>query len=186
MKHPLACIFAIVGWYLLYPPATYQGNPDSYTSLSKWVIDGSYGSAADCDEAHLSDVNALQGLDQNSADFLQTQAGRCTAADDPRLAEVIREKQSYWGQPGACFSLLGNAPPLRGCRNSRCAADRGLREQAEGDEFQPRWRIMRSKPTIRSYSTSPLASVDAQSGAAANCSKNLMHGGHRRESIRSS
>jgi hypothetical protein len=87
MKHEFVCILAIVGWYLLYPPVTYKVDPDSYTSLSKWVIDGSYGSAADCDEAHRSDVNALQGLAQNSRDFLQTQVGRCIAADDPRLAK---------------------------------------------------------------------------------------------------
>ena len=59
----------------------------TYTALSQWIIDGSYGSAADCDEAHHSDLNALQGLTQNSRDFLQTQAGRCVAADDTRLAK---------------------------------------------------------------------------------------------------
>lgn len=87
MKHALACILAITGWYLLYPPAMYKGNADSYTALSQWIIDGSYGSAADCDEAHHNDLNALQGLARNSRDFLQTQAGRCVAADDPRLAK---------------------------------------------------------------------------------------------------
>ena len=85
MKPSLACILAIAGWYLLYPPATHKGNPDSYTALSQWNIDGSYGTAADCHEAHHSDLNALQGLEQSSRDFLQTQAGRCVAADDPRL-----------------------------------------------------------------------------------------------------
>jgi hypothetical protein len=35
MKHVFACIIAIVGWYLLYPPATHKGDPDSYMSLSK-------------------------------------------------------------------------------------------------------------------------------------------------------
>jgi len=87
MKHAFACTLAIAGWYLLYPPATHKGNPDSYTPLSHWNIDGAYGSAADCHEAHLDDLNALQGLDRNSRDFLQTQAGRCVMADDPRLTE---------------------------------------------------------------------------------------------------
>jgi hypothetical protein len=87
MNRPFACILVIAGWYLLYPPATQKGSLDSYTSLSKWVIDGSYSSAADCDEAHRSVVNALQGLEQNSRDFLQTQVGRCIASDDPRLAK---------------------------------------------------------------------------------------------------
>ena len=83
MKHPIACIFTIAGWYLLYPPATHIGSPDSYTSLTQWKIDGSYGTARDCDEAYHDDMNALQGLTQNSRDFLQTQAARCVASDDP-------------------------------------------------------------------------------------------------------
>jgi hypothetical protein len=29
----LACILAIAGWYLFYPPAIHKDNPDSYTSL---------------------------------------------------------------------------------------------------------------------------------------------------------
>jgi hypothetical protein len=81
------CILAIAGWYLLYPPATHKGNPESYTTLSQWNIDDSYGTLADCHDAHHSDLNALQGLEQSSPDFLQTQAGRCLAADDPRLAK---------------------------------------------------------------------------------------------------
>jgi hypothetical protein len=87
MRHTFVCILAIASWYLLYPPATHTRDPDSYTALSQWNIDGSYGSAADCHEAHHSDLSALQGLEQNSRDFLQTQAGRCIAADDPRLAK---------------------------------------------------------------------------------------------------
>jgi hypothetical protein len=66
MKRALARIFAIAGWYRLYPAATHKGNPDSYTALSQWNIDGSYGTAADCHEAHYGDLNALQGLEQNS------------------------------------------------------------------------------------------------------------------------
>jgi hypothetical protein len=61
MKHKLACIIAIAGWYLLYPPAAQKGSPDSYAALSRWHIDDSYGSATDCREAHQSDLNALQG-----------------------------------------------------------------------------------------------------------------------------
>jgi hypothetical protein len=61
--------------------------PDSYTALSQYNNDGSYGTAADCHEAHSSDLNALQGLDQDSRDFLQTQDGRFISADDPRLAK---------------------------------------------------------------------------------------------------
>ena len=90
MKCAVACILAIAGWYLLYPPPSYQGGPDSPAGLSKWVIDGSFGGAADCDAAHQDDLNTIPGLDEHSQDhkgFLQTLAGRCIASDDPRLAE---------------------------------------------------------------------------------------------------
>jgi hypothetical protein len=86
MNRALACTIAIAGWYSLYPPATHKSNPDSYTALSQWNIDGPYGTLSDCREANQSDLNALQALGQNSRDFLQTQAGRYIAADDPRLA----------------------------------------------------------------------------------------------------
>jgi hypothetical protein len=87
MKCALACIFAIAGWYLLYPPATQQSAPDSQVSLSKWEIDGPYGTAADCDAAYRDDLNSMVGLRQNSNDFLQTLAGRCVAFDDHCLAK---------------------------------------------------------------------------------------------------
>jgi len=87
MKRPLACVLAIAGWYLLYPPATHKGNPDSYTELSQWNVDGSFDTAAHCNDAYDNDLKALQGLEQNSRDFLQTQAGRCIASDDPRLGK---------------------------------------------------------------------------------------------------
>jgi hypothetical protein len=87
MKRALACVLAIAGWYLLYPPASLKNDPDSPASLSKWEIDGSYSTAADCDAAYRDDLNSMVGLRQNSNDFLQTQAGRCIASDDPRLAK---------------------------------------------------------------------------------------------------
>jgi hypothetical protein len=93
MKHSLVCVFAIAWWYLLYPSARHKGGPDFQSSLSSWVIAGSYGAAADCDAAHRDDLNAILGLAENSHDaedgreaFLQTQAGRCIASDDPRVA----------------------------------------------------------------------------------------------------
>ena len=94
MKRALACVLAIAGWYLLYPPARQNGGPDSEAYPSSWVIDGSYGSAADCEAAHSDDLNGMLGLAKDSHDgedgreaFLQTQAGRCIASDDPRLAK---------------------------------------------------------------------------------------------------
>jgi hypothetical protein len=87
MKPAVTYVIAIAGWYLLYPPATQRCGPDSRMSLSTWVIDGAYGSAADCDAAYRDDLNSVTGLNPNSSDFLQTQAGRCVRFDDPRLTK---------------------------------------------------------------------------------------------------
>jgi hypothetical protein len=81
----LACVIAIAGWYLVYPPAVEQSDSDPQASLSKWEIDGSYGSAADCSAAYQSDVDSMLALKHSSPDFLQTQAGRCIVSDDLRF-----------------------------------------------------------------------------------------------------
>jgi hypothetical protein len=93
MKRSLACIIAIAGWYLLYPPVNHNGSPDSQASLSKWEIDSSYGMVVDCTSAHRSDLSAMRGGNGNPGNsedaenaFLQTRAGRCVRSDDPRLA----------------------------------------------------------------------------------------------------
>ena len=55
-----ACIIAIAGWYLIYPPATYQGSsPYSHTAFSQWNVDGSYGTSADCEAAYHRDLYGL-------------------------------------------------------------------------------------------------------------------------------
>ena len=55
MKQAFACILGIGGSNLLYPQAHYKANLDSYTALSEWNLDGSYGSAADCYQAQRLD-----------------------------------------------------------------------------------------------------------------------------------
>ena len=66
MKRALPGALAIAGWCLIYSPATLKGDPDSQASLSNWEIDGSYGTAGDCDAAHRSDLNSMLGLEENS------------------------------------------------------------------------------------------------------------------------
>jgi hypothetical protein len=98
MKRGLGCILAVAGWYLLYPPATHRGNPDSYTTLSQWNIDGSYGTVADCNAAYRDDLDWMAGLSRNSHDLLQTQAGRCVASDDPPRKVIRADAMSFRGQ----------------------------------------------------------------------------------------
>jgi hypothetical protein len=71
----------------MYPPASQNGDPDSYISISKWEIDASHSSAADRDATYRDELNSMVGLRQNSNDFLQTRAGRCIASDDSCLAK---------------------------------------------------------------------------------------------------
>jgi hypothetical protein len=89
MKHGLACLACIqlsrAGTTVAAGHA--QERPGFLPGLSRLHIDGSYGSAADCDEAHHNDLNARQGLAQDSRDFLQTEVGRCIATDAPRFAD---------------------------------------------------------------------------------------------------
>jgi hypothetical protein len=93
MKHAVA-FFAIAGWYLLYPPVNHNGSPNSQASLSRWEIDSSYGTAADCTAAHHSDLSAMRSVKSSGSDedaenaLLQTRAGRCIRTDDPRLADL--------------------------------------------------------------------------------------------------
>jgi hypothetical protein len=94
MKHGFACILAIAGWYLLYPPVNHNGFPDLQASISKWETDSSYATAVDCTTAHRGDLSAVRSGKVNPADsedahnaFLQTRAGRCVRSDDPRLAD---------------------------------------------------------------------------------------------------
>jgi hypothetical protein len=72
MKHGFACILAIAGWYLLYPPVTHQGDRDFQASLSKWEIDSSYSSAAGCRAARMIDLNNAM-LELHSGDVLGRQ-----------------------------------------------------------------------------------------------------------------
>jgi hypothetical protein len=80
-------VACIIGWYLVYPPAIEQSDFDPQASLSQWEIDSSYGSSVDCFAAYQSEVDSMLALKHNSRDFLQTQAGRCIASDDLRLAK---------------------------------------------------------------------------------------------------
>src|SRR5262245_38447921 len=38
MNRALACVIAIAGWYLMYPPVTHKGETNSRAALSKWEI----------------------------------------------------------------------------------------------------------------------------------------------------
>ena len=88
MERGLACIIAIAGCYLIYPPANYiSTGAYSHSAFSQWNVDGSYGTAADCVAAYYGDLYGIQGLQQNSPDFLQTQAGECVRSTDPRLGK---------------------------------------------------------------------------------------------------
>jgi hypothetical protein len=100
---------ALIGWYLISPPSTYDSRTQSFALLpnapiSKWKVIDSYDSAGDCnsvrdeiqkaahDPAALAQVNketAKRGEPPLDSKFALESAHEafCISTDDPRLKE---------------------------------------------------------------------------------------------------
>lgn len=78
------------GWYLMAPPVNSNGEPDLQAPLSKWMMEGSYDTAADCHAQHQRELDMAWRFKRENANsklFGQEQAERCIATDDHRLTE---------------------------------------------------------------------------------------------------
>jgi hypothetical protein len=81
----------LVGWYLLAPPALKGGggyDPDA--PLNRWINEGSYDSAADCEAFRTSIIEAASGhIAKQQAHYIQSYflLSVCIASDDPRLKQ---------------------------------------------------------------------------------------------------
>jgi hypothetical protein len=97
-----AMAFALIGWYLMLPPAGQQNGlpwPDGRASISQWTIAESFDGAKACEgalTAHRKKFEqAYSKLSHQTSDaefwgrFYVTAAGEatCIATDDPRLKE---------------------------------------------------------------------------------------------------
>jgi hypothetical protein len=67
--------FALLGWYLMAPPANYNG---SQAVLSTWRIVHSYDTAQACEEARTKVPSPPRGFKVETLEL-------CVASDDPRL-----------------------------------------------------------------------------------------------------
>ena len=93
MKLRHAAALALVGWYLMMPPARPQTRVpvDLDAPLSKWTVDSSYDTAAECrreiefakqTDARLAGDAPNEGLRLAIAGLVH---GQCISTDDPRL-----------------------------------------------------------------------------------------------------
>jgi hypothetical protein len=86
-----AATLALVGWYLMMPPAPDRpGGPvDTSIPLSKWKITDSYDAAYDCNVQRLI-VQGYMANPNTGKKIKSTPRGDatvCVATDDPRLAK---------------------------------------------------------------------------------------------------
>jgi len=85
MKFRHAGSLALVGWYLILPPASLPSAPLDWRStpkLNTWARVAYYDSAADCNNAKMALINTMP---KESADVLRAMNAECIAIDDRRL-----------------------------------------------------------------------------------------------------
>ena len=79
-----AAALALVGWYLMVPPISRQGEFLDNAPLSKWTLLDSMDSASDCNaEASRSDMRSKSEIRRN----VKIDHSKCMASDDPSLKE---------------------------------------------------------------------------------------------------
>jgi hypothetical protein len=100
-----AAALALVGWYLMMPPINPSTDNERLDApVSEWVIDSSYDSAQECQQAIHTLQRSLMPPRGASAESVRSQAAKagqharatdyeraiaaiCIATDDPRLKE---------------------------------------------------------------------------------------------------
>jgi hypothetical protein len=101
MKLRHAAVLALVGWYLIAPPAKNDNDLRYNAPLSQWTIEHVFDSAVECDvvrtrwrwhakkimDAVLDPKQTLSPADGrlSIARVRQLEACECIASDDPRL-----------------------------------------------------------------------------------------------------
>jgi hypothetical protein len=93
MKSRHAAAFALLGWYLMYPPMTPARKSINDAPLSQWKSGGGFDTAKECETVkarmrksskELSDTTP--SWDQKGRDLADSIGdAQCVAADDPRL-----------------------------------------------------------------------------------------------------
>ena len=83
-----AAALALVGWYLIVPPAT-GDSFDKNAPVSKWRQPAAFDSAADCEQYRTEAIETFQKKTDANGEYNVSLyiAGRCVTSDDPRLKE---------------------------------------------------------------------------------------------------
>ncbi len=93
MKPHHAAALALIGWYLMVPPAIGTGLPDKTAPLGKWEIENSFETADDCmrNRGEFSDDGMRRvKLKRSRQDIIlgiQFIDATCISTDDPRLKD---------------------------------------------------------------------------------------------------
>ena len=82
LRHTAA--LALVGWYLMLPPAGQASLCDPDAPISRWKIVRSFDRADDCKDVYVRGVKTYEGQKDRSE---CAKAALCIASDDPRLKE---------------------------------------------------------------------------------------------------
>jgi hypothetical protein len=77
---------ALVGWYLMIPPADGGAKRDPQAPLAAWFVFGGYDTAHECEGSKFLN---REGHKQRAGDPLKDafDHAQCIATDDPRLAK---------------------------------------------------------------------------------------------------
>ncbi len=85
MKFFHSAALGLVGWYLMMPPASHTLRTLHTADMSKWRIQATYASAAECEQARQKSASNGRPNLRNAKQQYLAHRGECVASDDPRL-----------------------------------------------------------------------------------------------------
>ncbi len=91
MKPRHSAAFALIGWYLLFPPIIHDRVVKD-ARLSTWENGGAYDTAAECEHMIAELLRRVEKVNSNHPSAIADPLDRriyslaCVATDDPRLA----------------------------------------------------------------------------------------------------
>jgi hypothetical protein len=112
MNFQHAAALALVGWYLMTPPAAPSGGYDNAAPLGKWFVYGGYDSAQECEGAKFLDREGLkQPYDLLADDFKQTTSSTRSASLPTIRVSRKSRRAAVWHS-----NLIGSACSCVSCR----------------------------------------------------------------------
>jgi hypothetical protein len=81
MKLRHAAALALVGWYLMLPPANPNGEPDESTPMTRWTRVGDFKSSRECEGRKFRLHRLDEKTNPRQDEFILSAI--CVAPDDP-------------------------------------------------------------------------------------------------------